>query len=57
MILDWLFVSQGMWTGSPLALRVAFSPCKSLSNSPSFAQGETRPLSNIDSEVGQEPRG
>lgn len=46
-----------MWTLHPLALRVAFSPGKSLSNSPSFAQGETRPLSNIDSEVGQEPRG
>lgn len=54
---DWLFVSQGVWTVHPLALRVALSPCKSLSNSPALAEGETLPLSNIDSEVGQEPRG
>lgn len=46
-----------MKTGHPLALRVAFSPSENLSNSPSFAQGETCPLSNIDSEVGQELRG
>lgn len=46
-----------MWTIQPLALRVAFSPFKIFSNSLPFAEGETRPLSNIDSEVGQEPRG
>lgn len=38
-------------------MRVAFSTCRSLSNSSSFTQGEPWPLSSIDSEVGQEPRG
>lgn len=58
MISDWLFICERECRlGNPLALRVAFSPCNSLFNSPSFARGETSPLSNIDSEVGQEPRG